>query len=150
MIDTHAHIHDPAFDGDREAVLARAKSAGVERIVTVGCDLADSRRALELAVRYQLDATIGIHPHESKDAPNDLTAAFDGLVATAGVRPVAIGETGLDYHYDHSPRVRQQEVLIAQIRYARERAYPLVFHQREGLDDFVAILRQEFAPGMTG
>ena len=141
MIDTHAHVHDRAFDPDREAMLARAKERGVDAIVTVGCDLEDSRRACEVAGTYGLAATIGIHPHEAKDAPDDLPAAFDALRARYGERIVAVGETGLDYHYDHSPRDVQRAVFAAQLAYARERGLPLVFHQREAHEDFVEGLR---------
>jgi TatD DNase family protein len=141
MIDTHAHVHDRSFDDDRDAMLARARERGVEAVVTVGCDLEDSRRACEVAERFGIAATIGIHPHEAKDAPDDLPAAFDALRERYGARIVAVGETGLDYHYDHSPRDVQRAVLAAQLAYARERALPLVFHQREAHDDFVAALR---------
>ena len=147
MIDTHAHVHDPAFDLDREAMLARARERGVDGIVTVGCDVEDSRRACEIAERYGLSATVGIHPHEAKDAPADLAAAFDALRARYGERVVAVGETGLDYHYDHSPRDVQRAVFAAQLTYARERGLPLVFHQREAHDDFVAGLRAGYDPG---
>jgi TatD DNase family protein len=146
MIDTHAHVHDPAFDDDREAVLARARERGVDAIVTVGCDVEDSRRACETAERYGLLATVGIHPHEAKDAPVDLRAAFDALRARFGEQVVAVGETGLDYHYDHSPREVQRAVFAAQLGYARERDLPLVFHQREAHDDFVAGLRAGYDP----
>jgi TatD DNase family protein len=141
MIDTHAHVHDPAFDEDREAMLERARVRGVDAIVTVGCDVEDSRRACETAERYGLSATVGIHPHEAKGAPGDLAAAFDALRARYTERIVAVGETGLDYHYDHSPREVQRAVFAAQLAYARERALPLVFHQREAHEDFVAGLR---------
>jgi TatD DNase family protein len=114
-------------------------------MVTVGCDLADSARAVDVAQRFELSATIGIHPHEAKDAPHDVGAAFDPLLARGGV--VAIGETGLDYYYDHSPRDAQRHVLIAQIGIARERRLPLVFHQRDAHDDFVEVLRAHFHPG---
>jgi TatD DNase family protein len=141
MIDTHAHVHDRSFDDDRDAMLARARERGVDAVVTVGCDLEDSRRACEVSERYGLAATIGVHPHEAKDAPDDLPAAFDALRERYGARIVAVGETGLDYHYDHSPRDVQRAVLAAQLAYARERALPLVFHQREAHADFVAALR---------
>jgi TatD DNase family protein len=146
MIDTHAHVHDPAFDLDREAMLARAREQGVDAIVTVGCDVEDSRRACETAERYGLWATVGIHPHEAKDAPDDLAAAFDALRARYGERVVAVGETGLDYHYDHSPREAQRAVFATQLAYARERDLPLVFHQREAHADFVAGLRAGYDP----
>jgi len=150
MFDTHAHVHDARFDVDRAAMLARAQKAGVERIVTVGCDLVDSRRALEVAREFGLQASIGVHPHEARDAPADLAAALDGLRAEAPVRPIAVGETGLDYYYDHSPRDVQRAVMVAQVRYARERVLPLIFHQRDAYDDFAAILRGEFGRPMRG
>ncbi|MGD1066290.1 MAG: TatD family hydrolase [Vulcanimicrobiaceae bacterium] len=146
MIDTHAHVHDRAFDDDRDAMLARARDAGIEQIVTVGCDMNDSRRACVTAEDFHLFSTIGIHPHEAKDAPADLPAAFDALRERHGARIVAIGETGLDYYYDHSPRPVQQAVLAAQLAYAREHGLPLVFHQREAHDDFVAALRAGYDP----
>ncbi|MEA2666979.1 MAG: TatD DNase family protein [Candidatus Eremiobacteraeota bacterium] len=146
MIDTHAHVHDRAFDDDREAMLGRARAAGVDAIVTVGCGVEDSRRACETAGAYGLLATIGIHPHEAIDAPDDLAAAFDELRERYGGRVVAVGETGLDYHYDHSPRDVQRRVLAVQLAYAQERGLPLVFHQREAHDDFVAALRAGYDP----
>ena len=146
MIDTHAHVHDRSFDEDRDAMLARARERGVGTIVTVGCDVEDSRRACEISERYGLAATIGVHPHEAKDAPADLAAAFDALRERFGARIVAVGETGLDYHYDHSPREVQRSVFAAQLAYARARAMPLVFHQREAHDDFVAALRDGYDP----
>jgi TatD DNase family protein len=150
MFDTHAHVHDARFDADRPVMLERAREAGVARILTVGCDLADSRRALEVAREFGLQASIGVHPHEAGDAPADLAAALEGLRAEAPVRPVAVGETGLDYYYDHSPRDVQRAVMVAQVRYARERALPLIFHQRDAYDDFAAILRDEFGRPMRG
>ncbi len=141
MIDTHAHVHDRSFDEDRDAMVSRARERGVAGIVTVGCDVDDSRRACELAETYGLVATIGIHPHEAKDAPPDLASAFDELLARFAPRVVAVGETGLDYHYDHSPRDVQRSVFVSQLAYARARELPLVFHQREAHDDFVAALR---------
>ncbi len=146
MIDTHAHIHDRAFDADRDAVLSRARERGVDAIVTVGCDVEDSRRACETAGTYGLLATVGIHPHEAKDAPANIAATFDALRAQYGERIVAIGETGLDYHYDHSPRDVQRRVFAEQLAYARRARMPLVFHQREAYDDFVALLRDGYDP----
>jgi TatD DNase family protein len=148
MIDSHAHIHDKAFAEDRAEVVARARAAGVGTMLTVGCDLADSERAIACAGEFGLRSSVGIHPHEAKDAPDDVAAAFAPLLADPSV--VAIGETGLDYYYDHSPRDAQARVLRAQMRLARERDLPLIFHHRDAFDDFLAILREEFAPGMRG
>ena len=150
MIDTHAHVHDPQFDADRADVLRRARDAGVETIVTIGCDLDDSERAMQLAETAGLAWTIGIHPHEAKDAPANLTEAFDALLARAPVQPRAVGETGLDFHYDHSPRDEQVKIIEAQLAYARVRDMPLVFHQREAFQTFVETLRKNKFDGMRG
>jgi TatD DNase family protein len=148
MIDTHAHIHDKQYDDDRDATIARARESGVDELVTVGCDLADSERALAAAARYGIRASVGIHPHEAKDAPDDVAAAFAPLLADTNA--VAIGETGMDFYYNHSPRDAQERVLRAQLRIARERNLPTIFHQRDAYDDFVAVLREEFVGGMRG
>ncbi len=148
LIDTHAHIHDKAFDQDRDAVVERMRAAGVAAAVTVGCDLADTERAFETAERYGLRATAGIHPHGAKDAPADIGAAFAPFLKNA--RIAAIGETGLDYYYDNSPRDAQQRVLRDQIAIARDTTLPLVFHHRDAFQDFTAILRAEWRPGMRG
>ncbi len=148
MIDTHCHVHDRKFDHDRDEVVARARASGVSALLTVGEDIADSRRAIETAQRYGLAVAVGIHPHEAKDAPDDIAGALRSLLEAAAV--VAIGETGLDYYYGHSPREAQQNVLRAQLRFAREVALPVVFHQRDAFDDFTAILREEWGAEMRG
>jgi TatD DNase family protein len=148
MIDTHAHVHDPKFDADRAAMLDRAATAGISTIVTVGCDVADSFRALETAREYGIYASVGIHPHEAKDAPADIAAVFETFLRDS--RVVAIGEAGLDYYYDHSPRDVQAKVLRDQLRLAREAAFPFIFHQRDAFEDFTAILREEWHAPMRG
>jgi TatD DNase family protein len=150
IFETHAHIHDRKYDADRSDVVARARGAGIERIVTVGCDLEDSARALATAEEYGVDWSIGIHPHEAKDAPADLAAAFDAAIGQTIRAPVAVGETGLDYYYGHSPRDAQAAVMRAQVRYARDRGFPVIFHHRDAFDDFIAIMREEWKPGMRG
>ena len=147
MIDTHAHVHDRQYDEDRVSVVARARAAGVEHIVTIGCDLDDSERALRVAGQFGLAATVGIHPHEAKDAPGDIAGAFDRLRAAAAAPVVAIGETGLDYYYRHSPPPDQRRVMEAQIGYARAVGLPVVFHQRDAGPDFLAILRATWDRG---
>jgi TatD DNase family protein len=107
-------------------------------------------RPFGVAMDHGLDWSVGVHPHEAKDAPADLAAAFDVLVGRAALPPVAVGETGLDYYYDHSPRDVQQAVMRAQVRYARERTLPVIFHHRDAFEDFVAVLRDEWASGMRG
>lgn len=149
MIDTHCHLHDRRYDDDRDATVQRAREAGVSAMLTVGCDVDDSAAAIETARAFGLAASVGIHPHEARHAPDDVGPVFDEL-RRRGARVVAVGETGLDYYYDHSPRERQAEVFRAQLRYARERHLPLIFHQRDAEDDFVAVLREEFRPPMRG
>ncbi len=148
MIDTHCHVHDPKFDADRDEVVARARAAGVSAMVTVGENAEDSREAIVVAQRYGLAAAVGIHPHEAKNASGDVAGELRPLLDLPGV--VAIGETGLDYYYDNSPRERQAEVLRAQIRLARDTGMPVVFHQRDAVGDFSAILREEWTAGMRG
>ena len=148
MFDTHAHVHDKQFDADRPQMLRRAHAAGVRTILTVGCDLSDSRRAIDIAHELGIYASAGVHPHEAKTAPADLADAFGELLDNDSV--LAIGETGLDYHYDHSPRDIQQRVFREQLAIARDRGMPVIFHQREAEPDFLAILRDEWRPEMRG
>ncbi len=148
MIDSHAHVHDKAFDADRDAVVERARAAGVDRLITVGCDLADSRHAIEAARRYGIFASAGIHPHAANSAPEDVALALAPLIEEPYV--VAVGETGLDFYYSHSPPDAQERVLRAQIGVARERKLPLIFHVRDAHVRMLQILREEFEPGMRG
>jgi TatD DNase family protein len=148
LIDTHCHLHDRKFDADREAVVERARKAGVSAMVTIGENVVDSVRALEIAEQYDLTTAVGIHPHEAKNAPADVAAELRALLGAA--RVVAVGETGLDYYYGHSPRDAQAAVMRAQIRVAQDAALPVVFHQRDAFEDFTAILREEWTPGMRG
>lgn len=148
MIDTHCHVHDRKFDGDRDEVVARARAAGVTTMLTVGESIEDSRNAIAIAQQYEIPVAVGIHPHEAKDAPSDVGAALRLLLEKPGV--AAIGETGLDYYYLHSPRESQAAVLRAQLALARETALPVVFHQRDAFEDFIAILREQWQSGMRG
>ncbi len=148
MIDTHAHVHDKKFDADRAAVIDCARVAGVVSMITVGCDVGDSFRALECAREYRIYSSVGIHPHEAKDAPADIGSVFEPFLRDP--RVVAIGEAGLDYYYDHSPRDAQQHVLREQLALAREAGFPFIFHQRDAFDDFLSILRETWAPPMRG
>jgi TatD DNase family protein len=148
VIDTHCHVHDVKFDGDRTQTIERAATAGVTRLLTVGCDIADSTRAIDTAAAFALWASAGIHPHEAKGAPPDVAAALAPLLDAP--RVVAVGEIGLDYFYSHSPRDVQCGVFRAQLQLARRRNLPVIFHQRDAFDDFCTILRDEFTPPMRG
>ncbi len=149
LIDSHAHLDDARYDHDRDAVVARAQEAGVEAFVTIGCDLATSRAALELADRHAIVyATVGVHPHEVKHIGDDW---YDHLRRLAQ-RPkvVAYGEIGLDYHYNYSPPTLQRERFREQVCLARELKLPIVVHTREAQEDTIAILREEQAADVGG
>lgn len=148
LIDTHAHLDDARYDADREAVIARAREAGVGAFITIGCDLATSRAAVELASRYPfVYAAVGVHPHEVKQIEDGW---YDELRRLAGhEKVVAYGEIGLDYHYNHSPPRLQRERFREQLGLARELELPVVIHTREAQEDTVAILKEERA-GETG
>ena len=145
LIDAHCHLGDGAFDHDRDAVLARARQAGVEHIVVVGGTLAESERAVALArAQPGLSATTGLHPHDARQWSPDSTARLRDLLALPEV--VAVGETGLDYHYDHSPREAQRRAFEAQLTLAGDLGKPVVVHAREADDDMAAMLRSAAAP----
>jgi TatD DNase family protein len=148
VIDTHCHLQDRAFEEDRAEVIERAREAGVAAMITVGVDLADSRAAVETARHYGLSAAVGVHPHEAASAPHELADELTKLLHEDGV--VALGEIGLDYYYDRSPRDVQISVLREQLRIARDRSIPVIFHQRDAFDEFTRILREEWRPAMRG
>ena len=149
LIDTHCHIDAERFDADRAAVLERARLAGVTRLINVGCDVPSSIRSLGLARTHDaVFATAGIHPHEAAVAPTDLEGALAPLLAHK--RCVALGECGLDYHYDHSPRDTQRDVFARQIALARRSKKPLVIHVREAWADCLSLLESEGARDAGG
>ena len=149
LIDSHAHLDDLRYDTDRDNVLQRAQTAGIEAIVTIGCDLATSQAAVALAHAHpNIFATIGVHPHEAKEIGEGWYESFRSLARHPKV--VAYGEIGLDYHYDHSPREIQRQRFREQIHLARELALPLVIHTREAQEDTMMILREESAVDVGG
>jgi TatD DNase family protein len=142
--DGHAHLTMEPFDADREAVIGRAREAGLRHVVTVSSYVGDAERCAALAGRHDfIHFTAGVHPHEARL----WTAEVAASIREAARRPkcVAIGEIGLDYHYDRSPRERQREVFREQIRLARDVGLPVVVHTREAWPDTLAILREEGA-----
>jgi TatD DNase family protein len=139
LVDAHCHLGDQAFDADLEAVLARARAAGVAHVVVVGGSLAESERAAQLArTRAGLSATAGIHPHDAGHWSTDTAARLRDLLALPEV--VAVGETGLDYHYDHSPREAQRRAFAAQLALGAELGRPVVVHARAADEDVAALL----------
>jgi TatD DNase family protein len=139
LVDAHCHLGDGAFDRDRDAVLDRARQAGVGHIVVIGTTRTDSERARGLARgRAGLSATAGVHPHEANSWSAETAARLKALLALPEV--VAVGETGLDYHYDHSPRDDQRRAFAAQLALGAEVGKPVVVHARAADDDVAAML----------
>lgn len=146
IIDSHVNLHAPQFDADRDAVIARAREAGVGLMVEISDKLSTFEATHGLAMAHDdIWCTVGAHPHEAKDHA-DLTA--DRLIELAGrPRVVGIGECGLDFHYDLSPRDVQAAVFRRHIEASRRTGLPLVVHTREADDVMMAILAQEQAEG---
>ncbi|MBD3348318.1 MAG: YchF/TatD family DNA exonuclease [Candidatus Eisenbacteria bacterium] len=149
LTDSHAHLNLSDYSRDREDVLARAGAAGVGLIINVGFSLTTSRESIRLSEEFDhIYATVGIHPHDADKADG---RAIDSLRKLAGNdRVVAIGETGLDYYRDLSPREAQQDAFRSQISLARELGLPLVVHNRDALDDVLAIIDDEGASEVGG
>jgi TatD DNase family protein len=150
FLDSHAHLADPAFDADREAVIARAREAGAEGIVCIGESLAAAERARAVAAAEPgfVWWTAGIHPHDAAgfDAARDVAAIRAALAEGA----VAVGECGLDYHYDHAPRPLQRRAFAAQLALAGETARPVVVHTRDAEEDTAAMVREAGTAGIRG
>jgi TatD DNase family protein len=150
LIDSHAHLADPAFDADREAVLQRAVAAGVEGIVCIGESLESASRARAIAHSAPNHAwwTAGVHPHDARafNAERDLAAIRTHVEEGA----VAVGECGLDYHYDHSPREQQRLAFEAQIALAADLGSPVIVHTREAEADTKAMVAAAGRRGVRG
>ncbi len=140
MVDSHCHLQDPAFDADREAVIARAVAAGIERILVPGYDLASSRAAIGMAEAHPglIDAAVGVHPHYAAAPTAAEWEELAELAAHPGV--VAVGEIGLDFHRNLSPRAAQQAALERQLEIAAEAGKPVLVHDRDAHDEVRAAL----------
>jgi len=148
LVDTHAHLDSERYDGDREEVIARSLATGVGAIVTVGVDLASSRAAVALAQRHpNVYATVGIHPHEAAGVGPDDLAELARLSSEPAV--VAIGEIGLDFYRNWSPREQQREVFLAQLDLARRVQKPVVIHDRDAHAEIMSTLKSE-TDGLKG
>ncbi|HEX9085702.1 MAG TPA: TatD family hydrolase [Gemmatimonadaceae bacterium] len=150
FVDSHAHLADAAFAGDRDAVISRARGAGALAIVCIGESLATAAVAAQCASENPgfVFATTGIHPHDAAafDASRDIPKLGEML----GQSAVAVGECGLDYHYDNSPREAQRAAFSAQIALAGEMDKPVVVHTRDAEDDTRSIIRDARAGGVLG
>jgi len=148
LVDTHCHIHFPDYELDQEEAIANAKKAGVTRLLCVGCTLTDSKLAIQMATKHDnIWATIGLHPHEGAEYVNDPQALEEFRNLATKKKVVAVGETGLDYHYMHSTKQDQEKLLRFQLSLAAEHNLPLIFHIREAFDDFWKIFDEYQAAG---
>ena len=141
LFDTHAHLLSERFDEDRHILIERQPSLGIVGVIEIGTTLEDSEAAAKLAMQTDyIYAAVGVHPHDAKDAPSDYIAQLEALIMQPKV--VAIGEIGLDYHYDFSPRDVQQKVFSAQLDLAQRHNLPVAIHMREATQDTLSILRE--------
>jgi len=151
LVDSHCHLDDPQFESDREAVLERALAAGVSRFLTIGTGEGppDMESGIRLADRYDaVLASVGVHPHDARKATEETWRRMERLLAHPKV--VALGEIGLDYHYDNSPRDQQRAVFVEQMRLARDARKPIVVHTREAWDDTWRLLEEHWQPSGLG
>lgn len=142
-VDSHCHLYDTR-DADLDDVITSARAAGVSKMITVGCDAVTTQQAIDIAARYDgVYPTAGLHPHEAVHGVETIQHFFDDP------RVIAVGETGLDYFYEHSPRAQQRSAFAAQIQIAHERKLPLVVHSRDAWDETFEVLAAEGAPERT-
>jgi len=142
IFDSHAHYDMEAFDDDRDAVLSALPQEGVCAVLNCACDLASCEKTLALAAQYpHVYAACGVHPHSAKETAPETLLPFLAQCMQDN-KCVAVGEIGLDYHYDYSPREVQKEIFEAQLRFAVERDFPVVVHDREAHEDVMTLLRK--------
>jgi len=140
-IDTHAHYDAEEFDADRDELLTRLFAESVDSIITMGCSLKSSAAALKLAEKYErMYAAVGIHPEDCENLPDDYISQIKTLAANKKVR--AIGEIGLDYHYDGFSREKQIDCFKEQLKLAQELDFPVVIHSRDATKDTLDILAE--------
>ncbi|MGM0409865.1 MAG: TatD family hydrolase [Bacillota bacterium] len=149
LFDTHAHLDFPRFDKDRDEVIKRAQNKGVKNIVNIGSNMTTSRNSVELSRRYEnIYAAIGIHPHDADTFNLNVSKKLNKLADNDKV--VAIGEIGLDFHYDNSPREKQKQSFRAQLRLAKKLDLPVVIHTRDADKETLNILKDEKAIDIGG
>jgi TatD DNase family protein len=151
LIDSHAHIQGKEYAGEAEAVIARARDAGVDTIIAVGGagDMSSNTEAVALAARFEnVYATVGMHPHDAKDVGAHELQTLKELAASPKV--VAVGETGLDYYYSHSPHDVQRRVFSQFIHMAHDTDLPIVVHERDAARDAAELLRTEGSAHLRG
>lgn len=149
LVDSHAHLDDAKLAADEQGVIARARAAGVACVVSVGADMASSRAAIEIASRQSMVyASVGVHPHDASEVVESDWEVLERLGRRDKV--VAIGESGLDYFRDLSPRAVQRQVFARHLALARAAALPIIIHCREAYGDCLDILAAEWPPPVCG
>lgn len=152
LVDSHCHLDSGAFDVDRDEVIRRARRAGVSLMMAIGTG--DGPPDLEAAIRIArayagITATVGVHPHDARKFDEHTAGEIENLCACPEV--VAVGEIGLDYHYDNSPRKAQQSVFVTQLEIAASKRMPIAIHTRDAWDDTLQLLRKHWAgTGLRG
>jgi TatD DNase family protein len=150
LVDSHAHLDSKPYAADLDAVIERALDNGVGHILTVGCDLESSRASVDLALRYDnVYASIGIHPHDASTVSNALVDELARMIEAVD-KVVAVGETGLDFYRDRSPRDLQEAAFRSHIQLAKATGKPLIIHDRDAHDDVVRIMQEENAGDAGG
>lgn len=149
IFDSHAHYDDLQFDADREELLSSLPKKGVSGIVNCGCSVNSSKKAVELSEKYSyIYAAVGIHPEDITATSDDELCEIEKLAGNKKV--VAIGEIGLDYHYDDAaPREKQREVFISQIKLAAKKNLPVIVHDRDSHEDILNILKEYKPTGVV-
>ena len=150
LVDSHAHLDGRQFANDLNEVIERAVQTGVNTILTIGCDLESSRASVDLALRYSgVYASVGVHPHDASTLDRELLDELERM-AEAVDKVVAIGEIGLDFYRDRSPRDIQRAAFRKQVRLARKLGKPVIVHDRDAHEEVLQILREENAAEVGG
>lgn len=141
FIDSHAHLDDERFEEDREALINSLKENKIDLVFNIGADIESSKASVELAKKYEnIYAVVGVHPHDAKDVSEDYLEELDNL--TKEEKVVAIGEIGLDFYYDNSPREEQRKIFKEQLDLAKKLNLPVVIHTRDANQETFDILRE--------
>lgn len=149
LVDTHCHLDFPEFNQDRSEVIDRARKAGVDYIINIGSSVEGSKRSVEMAKENpMIYASIGVHPHHAKDVNGEVPDELKGLTETQKV--VAVGEVGLDYYRNLSPKDLQKRLFVDFIGLAKEKNLPIIIHVREAHRDALRILKDEFKDKING